>query len=55
MWNLPQWMTDIVLEGYSFQALCRKAMRKAIVVRKTVMAKMRGESPTRSLPQKTRS
>lgn len=49
MWNLPQWMTGIVLEGYSFQALCRKAMRKAIVVRKTVMAKMRGESPTRSL------
>jgi hypothetical protein len=52
IWNLPRWMTGVMMHGHSFQTLCRKARDKAIAIRKTGLAKMRGESPTRRLAQK---
>ena len=49
IWNLPRWMTGVMMEDHSFQMLCRKAINKAIAIRKTGLEKMRGESPTRRL------
>ena len=43
--NLPRWMTGVMMEDYSFETLCRKAISKVIAVRKIVISKMRGESP----------
>src|SRR3984893_3744375 len=42
-------MTGEAIAHHSFQILCRKAINKAIAIRKTGLEKMRGESPTRRL------
>jgi thioesterase domain-containing protein len=49
IWNLPGSITGVVKDGYSFQTFSRKIINKVIAMRKTVIAKMRGESLIRTL------
>jgi thioesterase domain-containing protein len=46
IWNLPRWITGVLMVDYSFQTFCRKVINKALAIRKTVIAKIRGEGLT---------